>query len=1360
MVTQSKTQLCLALTAVVCALSATAHAADGGNGDTAQKYTPTITIGETTSGGSTESDTIASKITSGTEVTINNSWFGVSGSESGSITEVTLKPGSNGNASLTVEGTLNFGSIGASSAPATVKVHAPITVASGGTFSNSAQLTFEKSGSDTGKLEVKAGSNFTNKGTMTFGSGTSFDISLADLKTSGDQVSQSFTNSGSITLSGGGTMTIKNESGSSAPVFENDKDPNQSFSFGNITVDGTNSKLTSSDYGYYVKDAVQSGSDSGSSGETKEGETKQTHYARVIFGNVTLKSGGTFVNDAKAIDSGNTLTIDGTSGTKATIQGESSWATISIDMTNHSGSGKEAVTVSGSGASLSTQYLSLQNVTTGSNIANVVATSGSGTFAISKGISIESFANGGSFTLDGTPTKSKDASSTGSDRLADGAGLTFGSSFTLEKSDSTGKQADASTLIDKWKQKDQNSGTVTISGYTSTFIKDESSSSSSGTDDGKTESLQNLAKLFALGTAKEGDNNQAGSGSGDDANNGSSGSDNENKDEVTGTWTVPSFGSVAVYGKTTLNISNNKWQKNTTANQAKLVYSPALQISSLGAVEDWLTAEATVTVDTSQSDYKDWVDENGKLTESGQNAIQSAVDAAIPSGSVSNPSTIINVSGSDLAIGSLVIKKNEDTFDVSKVVSEDTGGGDEQPATTADEEENTKHDFDFSGSKSIQQNSAKISITGGSHIDIGTWTQETGTVDISGSAVTVDNVQTLNGTLNIKSGWVALNSSDTIANHYAKKEESGSGSGSEGGSTGGDDNSNGGQSQSLYAKLFATGTQAKGSDTGASTGPDGEGTPDFDGMKDDQLSGSRVVTIGGSVTVGTSGVINFGEASSNGGGTYSTASTSDSTSGTEEAPSTAKINFYQDTTLQFDASNGAFAAGQLFATEAQKSEDGSKTYNGTVTVSNGAKVTIKATNLTWGAYNLFENFDIASGSESKFEVKDSTASEIWKNQVGTDGIKWQDGKLVVGGTTISGSGLENVIAPNLVNTVVGGDRSSSPDLQVVNLLLGIQTSIGDIRNSIDSLAGIGAISSVNAMATDFGSYTADQVEHHAVTIPHNFSGWWAMPIGSMYRTDDLKVGATTTGYKINTFGIMGGYDHKVDEDNIVGISASWQKGNASSLGSAMDTKTDARNYGLSFWGAHHMGLATVTGSVSYTKTTGDVSMPLYGLGAQTSMNAVTYAANVRLDYHAQFGAVNVIPHIGARVSHTAIDDYNISVAGLQAFSVKDDSSTIFEVPVGVSLSTNFDYLRWKVRPYVDLTARARFGDTDSSYTLEGSKSSDVINYQMTSRYIGDAKIGWMSSFQNLNLGMSYGVSAGDRGRMNQTIEATMRVFLK
>ena len=56
-----------------------------------------------------------------------------------------------------------------------------------------------------------------------------------------------------------------------------------------------------------------------------------------------------------------------------------------------------------------------------------------------------------------------------------------------------------------------------------------------------------------------------------------------------------------------------------------------------------------------------------------------------------------------------------------------------------------------------------------------------------------------------------------------------------------------------------------------------------------------------------------------------------------------------------------------------------------------------------------------------------------------------------------------------------------------------------------------------------------------------------------------------------------------------------------------------------------------------------------------------------------------------------------------------------------------------------------------------SKTTDTIDYDVTGKFVGDLKVGYMSTYKDLNLGMSYSLSAGDAGRQNHALELTMRV---
>ena len=365
--------------------------------------------------------------------------------------------------------------------------------------------------------------------------------------------------------------------------------------------------------------------------------------------------------------------------------------------------------------------------------------------------------------------------------------------------------------------------------------------------------------------------------------------------------------------------------------------------------------------------------------------------------------------------------------------------------------------------------------------------------------------------------------------------------------------------------------------------------------------------------------------------------------------------------------------------------------------------------------------------------------------------------IVAGGTSVEGSGL-NVSAKNLVSQIFAGERATGADTQLINQILSTGGSLQEISDMINSVTGLGAISGVKAMTVDFQGYTADMIEHHAATMPKEMGGWWVQPLGARLKTDDLSMGGSAYGYSLDTYGIMGGFDTHLKNGWTIGAAASYQSGEADGEGDVLPVSTDVKNVGLHLWGSRMYGETNVIGTLSYVTTDGDVTMQLGNLELASELKAKALSAGIRAEREFKTGAFTLTPHAGARLSIVDMDDYEIAAGTTKLFDVSEDKATIFEVPVGVTVQTpSFMFQTFEVKPYVDVTLRGRFGDTESSYTLEGSSTTDTIDYDVSGSFVGDLKVGYMSTYKNLNLGMSYGLSAGDAGRQNHAIEATMRV---
>lgn len=1084
-----------------------------------------------------------------------------------------------------------------------------LDVAEGGTFVNNGTLEANKAITVTGSL-VNTGT-LKIKDNLTINGG--FDNAKGKIEATGTADAQKNVEINALST---------NENLEAAPA---------SVVMGDITL--TNATLTNNDKGYTLK---------------TEADKKPETRARVSYGNVTLKTGGKFVNAESALDSGSSLTI-ASDAVNAEINGKSTWGTINAQKNG-------AVTV-GNHGTLSVDHLVYDHVAgTSATIADLVSVAEGGTFTVNKGFTVGSFAENGKFDL-----------SQGKNQyLASGASLTFGKAQAFKQVDDAKGAINGQIDADG----DYHQGNVTLSNYEAVW-KEETATSKTGT---------------------EGD------------------AETDKK----GSWDVTKFGSVTVYNNARLTISNNKAEKaddltkhgysaslslgNLTLNSTVLKVTPSFKVeklvgfiqTALAEVNNNVTDGDKIELDTSKWTKDDYAknlekflgtlteDQKKTFTDSYEQSIETETKQLAIEG-ITPTNATQTIKGSDVAIGSITFATTEtsvpaDMSKLDKTVA--TAEGDEKPADR--------------GSVTVDaitqaMGTQTLEIKNDSRVEVGSLSLGNGTLNIEKSDVIIHKTDKINGTLTAESGYLGLNVATSMAD-----------------------------------KVKADTTTTKT-------------TPNF------------VLEVGAPVVFGEDAKVTFGG--------VATTKTADTNPDAQAPKYGAQLTFAGDTTLKFDAAN--FNRTALFTAEGLKGK-----------ITNNGKVTLDGDNLTWGAYKLFENFEqkdaftTAEGKENLL-VGNLTAADAWKNQVGNNfEIKQNsdgDWMIVAGGTSVEGSGL-NVSAKNLVSKIFAGERSTGPDTQLINQILSTGASLQEISSMINSVTGLGAISGVKAMTVDFQGYTANMIEHHAATMPKEMGGWWVQPLGARLKTDDLSMGGSAYGYSLDTYGIMGGFDTHLKNGWTIGAAASYQSGDADGEGDVLPVSTDVKNVGLHLWGSRMYGETNVIGTLSYVTTDGDVTMQLGNLELASELKAKALSAGIRAEREFKTGAFTLTPHAGARLSIVDMDDYEIAAGTTKLFDVSEDKATIFEVPVGVTVqTTSFMFQTFEVKPYVDVTLRGRFGDTESSYTLEGSSTTDTIDYDVSGSFVGDLKVGYMSTYKNLNLGMSYGLSAGDAGRQNHTIEATMRV---
>lgn len=1238
---------------------------------------------------------------------------------------------------------------------------------SGGSFSNARGATITIGQDRDGKappsmvddhaVTVSGTAGFVNNGKIVLADGVAFNVEFKSPTSSqvgdGEDVEAytpgSFNNSGdyaSITVDKGtfkiaSSAVMEGEKGSQTEVvYDEAPDDLPVLKMGDIIVNG--GTIKNENTGYLVKgESEDSESDSetgdgdgdGDSGATQEPEP--VRHTLVDFDDVTLNN-GTFTSATGARETGDKLTLNGTEAS-ASFAGYSEWDSIVLNLaaledeeTGQAEPSEEqakSITVEADGV-LKIGTISLNNLSSGSDLLSLsnyveAKSTGSdpdiktGSVTVTDKIAVSELRGGsaGTFEVDAGALKTANID-------VSGAALSISNSINY----ATDKRQHF-TWEELQKNETEDSGNEGAA---------EMSEAPSDTNLFEAVEAGDVATLKVTGykaTWKEPESSESDGDSGD--------GDSGDSSTATGAWETASIGSISVGGTSQLEITGLRTGTDAVDSNATVkpkedaVYTAS--VSSISLSENWYTATAEVNTDSLKPDDEDDEDvtDDGWKTSKYESVVNELKGFIAANGKGENKLTKLDskITGSDLDIDSLSIAKTVTDIDLDdyEVVVEE-----------GDKENGDKWEIKDGATKTsittdaVQHTAVTLEITD-SRLRIGKFTQETGTLTIGGettsgqvSEVVIDSVSKMDGEFTFNGGLLALNANsidrDELLGFFGKEDG-------------------------------------------------GEGVAAL--TKDDKL-----LYIGSTVTFGENARVGFGTSAPTG------ETLADDDEADDAAQTGSKVVIDAGTTIAFNArvfnSNGLLAG---------TGDGATLVFNVDPNAVDGKKIKLVSENTSVGAFNLTQGFTIVDkngnvldGDEATGEIFDASGVSIdaaW-GLTGDNLVYVNDkGQIIIGDTNEDGkvttadfSLLSDVAAKGLVDDVLAGNRTNeTADRYLINrLLMNVHQkkddsdtiadySVSEAVREINSMTQFAAVSALKAMTVDFSGYVQDQIEHHAYTIPHEMRGWWVQPIGARLKTDDLRAGNLTTGYSLDTYGIMGGYDWTVPNGDIWGIAASYQSGDADGEGNALAMTSDVSATSFHIWAARHIGDLRVMGAFTYMKSDADATMST-SLGSLSSdeLAATAVSFGMRADLTKTYGNFKLVPHAGARVSMVDMDDFTVTYQNTyEAFKYSEDKAWIFEVPVGVTAATSFEYQRWNVQPYVDLTVRGRFGDTDATTTVTGVGSgvSDKVKYDVSGDVIGDLRVGYMSTFQNLNLGMSYGFSAGDAGRQNHTFEATLRIDL-
>ena len=317
---------------------------------------------------------------------------------------------------------------------------------------------------------------------------------------------------------------------------------------------------------------------------------------------------------------------------------------------------------------------------------------------------------------------------------------------------------------------------------------------------------------------------------------------------------------------------------------------------------------------------------------------------------------------------------------------------------------------------------------------------------------------------------------------------------------------------------------------------------------------------------------------------------------------------------------------------------------------------------------------------------------------------------------------------------------------------GEDITIPGLRTIAKDVASLGATTGVQTLTMDAVSQMADTVATRNSILTQRAQGVnvWADVNGGKFEAKKLFDGA---GYSSDIYSGILGLDYQFSCNAVLGAALTIGTADTDSKNSGVAASTDTDLVGFSVYASKTFAdIWNVAADIGYMSASNDVKANGYDHAWKFSQDTDAFTVGVRGEVLTKAGAVNIVPHVGLRYTQLSTD-------GFEAGYVTDiDDQNIFQMPVGVALSADFETNGWTLAPKFDLSVVPIFGDKDADLKLgiSGVSATDDLSVRVIDSNPVQATLGINATNGDWGFGLSYKLGVGSDERMNNSFNAQVR----
>ncbi len=396
----------------------------------------------------------------------------------------------------------------------------------------------------------------------------------------------------------------------------------------------------------------------------------------------------------------------------------------------------------------------------------------------------------------------------------------------------------------------------------------------------------------------------------------------------------------------------------------------------------------------------------------------------------------------------------------------------------------------------------------------------------------------------------------------------------------------------------------------------------------------------------------------------------------------------------------------------------------------------------------------ASGLGYVLTLLEPTGDEIWV------GARYED----------IGAVYPDIAIPNITNDALNeSDSEAAGDKFITDTLRDPTLTNRQKTTIINSVMEIGYAAGTAAAALSNMKTVADSVGNRMSLDVDNSdklseSLWIDVLTNKGKATRYEAKGKMIGGYSNNAYGFVTGIDHRDwAHSTKVGAAISMMRGSTESSGDYSPTKGSYDSWGMHLYGAYtpsdrfnaefDVGLMRMDSDV--TQTIGTQNWK----SAAADNGATVLTAGVKLETSAKQGRVTATPYVGARFVYVEQDRFTTKLDGEKAYENTPDSIAQVWFPAGIRVTGEVETSTGlTARPSIDVSMTPIFGNKTNKTTVANHRDvKDTVWGKVSGDLMAGVKVGLELEGRNKTFGIHYGLTAGDAGRVDQSIKAEARI---